>query len=314
MADGRKKFAIIGVAGYIAPRHLIAMQSLGCDLVAAHDVFDSVGVIDKYFPKAYFTTDADDFKRRMVTDRVDYLTVCTPNSFHCTHTIMGLEAGADVICEKPLSLTPEDLLRMDECQRASGRHVRPILQLRLHPEIEGLKKLVENSRPDAIYDIDLAYITPRGNWYAASWKGDPLKSGGLAANIGIHFIDMLHWIFGPAEEVVVHHSSSDCVAGFLRLKKARVRYFLSVNPEHRPADGCDDPMAPYRHIVINGEDLDFTNGFADLHTLSYSRIFSGSGFSIDDAKDSIDTLEAIRHADVIGLTGDYHPFLKVVRG
>lgn len=304
-----QRFALIGVAGYIAPRHLKAIQSLGCDLVVAHDVFDSVGIIDRYFPQAHFTTDIDDFTNRIVTDSVEYMTVCTPNYLHCTHAIMGLECGADVVCEKPLALTPDDLDRMDACQRTTGRHIWPILQLRLHPEIERLKRLVENDNVRSIYDIDLTYITPRGNWYAASWKGDPLKSGGLAANIGIHFIDMLHWIFGPTEKAVVHHSSPDCVAGFLQLKKARVRYFLSVNYKHRPLPD-NELMSPYRHISINGEDFNFTNGFENLHTLSYSRILAGKGFSIHDAMHSVYTLETIRRTAVTGLTGDYHPLVR----
>lgn len=307
--DSHQKFALIGVAGYIALRHLTAMQSLGYDLVVAHDIFDSVGMIDRYFPHAYFTTDLNDFKKHIVTNRVDNLTVCTPNCFHCTHTIMGLESGANVICEKPLTLASDDLSRMDACQHTTGRHIWPILQLRLHPEIEKLKQLVENSDPYTTYDIDLTYITPRGNWYAASWKGDPSKSGGLVANIGIHFIDMLHWIFGTAEKVIVHHLSLDCAAGFLQLKKARVRYFLSVNPKHSPLHESN-PMSPYRHITINGKDFNFTNGFTDLHTLSYDRIFAGKGFSLDDTRDSINTLETIRQATVIGLTGDYHPLLR----
>ena len=308
-ATESRKFAIIGVAGYIAPRHLNAMRSLKCELVAAHDVFDSVGMIDGYFPRARFTTDANDFKKHMAAGHAEYLTVCTPNYLHCTHTIMGLEAGLDVICEKPLALTPDELRRMEACRQAAGRHISPILQLRLHPEIERLKRMVDNDPPPTIYDIDLTYITPRGSWYAASWKGDSLKSGGVVANIGIHFIDMLHWIFGPAEKVVLHRSAPDCSAGFLQLKRARVRYFLSVNADHRPVSG-EKPMSPYRHLIVNGEKFDFTNGFTDLHTLSYERILAGKGFSVDDAMCAIHTLENIRKAAVSGLTGDYHPLLR----
>lgn len=308
-----RKFAIIGVAGYIAPRHLNAMRSLGCDLVAAHDVFDSVGMIDGYFPRAYFTTDPDDFRKRMVADRAEFLTVCTPNYLHCTHTVTGLEAGLDVICEKPLALTPDELDRMETCSRAAGRRVFPVLQLRLHPEIERLKRMVDCDPPPTIYDVDLTYITPRGSWYAASWKGDPCKSGGVAANIGIHFIDMLHWIFGPVEKVVLHHSSPECSAGFLQLKRARVRYFLSVNAAHRPAPN-DNPMSPYRHLVINGEEFDFTNGFTDLHTLSYERILAGRGFAVEDTACAVHTLDMLRKSAAVGLTGDYHPLLRNLQG
>ncbi len=308
-----KKFAIIGVAGYIAPRHLKAMLSLKQNLVAAHDIFDSVGIIDGYYPHAYFTTEANDFRKFISTNHVDYLTICTPNHLHSEHAIMGLQSGADVICEKPLALSPDNLRQMDECQKQTGHNIYTILQLRYHPEIIRLKQLVENGDPQTIYDIDLAYITPRGKWYAASWKGDTLKSGGLIANIGIHFIDMLHWIFGKTESVTVHHSSADCSAGFLHLKKARVRYFLSINPKHRPHT-ADNPMSPYRNIIINGEKFDFTNGFTDLHTLSYSQILKGTGFSIKDASPAIDTLWTINHTAVSGFAGDYHPMVsKTIR-
>lgn len=302
-------FAIIGVAGYIAPRHLKAIQTLGYDLIIAHDTSDSVGIIDHYFPNTYFTTDKNDFFNRIVTERIDCLTVCTPNYLHCPHTIRGLEAGVDVICEKPLTLTRNDLYRMETTQQVTGHRIWPILQLRLHPEIIKLKQAVESEKNNKIYDIDLTYITPRGKWYAASWKGDPLKSGGLTANIGIHFIDMLHWIFGPAERVTVHHAAPDCSAGFLQMKNARVRYFLSVDPKLRPSSN-GGPMSPYRHMTIDGKEFDFTNGFTDLHTVSYRRIFENRGFSIDDVKASIDTLDAIRHAPVTGLIGDYHPFVR----
>lgn len=306
-----KKFAIIGVAGYIAPRHLKAMVSLKQDLVAAHDIFDSVGIMNGYYPHAYFTTDVNKFKTFISTNHINYLTVCTPNFLHCEHAIIGLQSGSDVICEKPLTLSPDSLRQMEKYQKQTGHCIYTILQLRYHPEIIRLKQFVESNDPQTIYDIDLAYITPRGMWYSASWKGNILKSGGLTANIGIHFIDMLHWIFGETENVTVHYSSADCSAGFLRLKKARIRYFLSINPKHRPHT-TDNTMSPYRNMLINGEKFDFTNGFTDLHTLSYSKILQGKGFTIKDASPAIDTLWTINHTAVSGFKGDYHPIISEI--
>lgn len=215
-------------------------------------------------------------------------------------------SGADVICEKPLALNPEELLRMEECSVRTGRNLWTILQLRHHPEIIRLRQMVADGPADKVYDVDLAYITPRGKWYGASWKGDVSKSGGVVTNIGVHFIDMLNWIFGPASEVVVHHSSADCAAGFMRLSRARVRFFLSINPDHRPASGSR-AMSAYRHLVIDGDNFDFTDGFTDLHTLSYRHILDGKGFTVSDASQAIDTLWKIRTASPSGLHGDVHP-------
>lgn len=307
-----KRFAIIGVAGYIALRHLKAIKSLGQNVVSAHDLFDSVGVIDSYFPDAYFTTNFNSFMHSIHEDNVDYLTVCTPNYLHCPHTLAGLEAGVDVICEKPLALTCEELNRMDECRKSLGHDIWTILQLRLHPEIVKLKQAISNAGKNKFHDVDLAYITPRGRWYAESWKSDLLKSGGLVTNIGVHFIDMLHWIFGPANNVSVHYSSEDCVAGYLELENARVRFFLSINPHHKP-DVTDDRMSPYRQIIVDGKCIDFTSGFTDLHRHSYFNIINGSGFSINDVKTTIYTLETIRNAGISTLNKEYHPLLYRLR-
>ena len=304
-----QRFAIIGVAGYIAQRHLMAVKSLGHSVVTAHDIFDSVGIIDNYFPDARFTTDIKTFVDDMQNLKADYLSVCTPNHLHCSHTIMGLEAGADVICEKPLALTVDELNRMDACRRTTGRNVYTILQLRLHPEVIKLKKKIDTGDDDMVYDVDLTYITPRGHWYFSSWKGDKEKSGGLATNIGIHFIDMLIWIFGDASEITVHHSSNDCVAGFLNLRKAKVRFFLSINNEHKPIQ-TKGMMSPYRRITVNGECIDLSGGFTELHTQSYARITEGQGYSIDETKAAIRTLEIIRNTHPTPNKGERHPLVS----
>lgn len=302
-----RRFAIAGVGGYIAPRHIKAIKSTGNELVAAYDVCDSVGILDSYFPAADFTTDSSSFVRRLNAGDVDFLSICTPNHMHCSHTLMGLDAGTDVICEKPVALSVGEIMSMSEAARVSGRNVWVILQLRLHPEIMRLKKLVAEGAPSRIYDVDLAYITPRGKWYAASWKGDVAKSGGVACNIGIHFIDMLLWIFGPMKSVVIHHSSAESVAGLILLDRARVRFFLSIDASHRPdADGQAN-MTPYRNLTIDGENFDFTGGFTDLHTLSYSRILEGNGFSVEDAAGAICVLEEMNRAVACGISGDCHP-------
>lgn len=304
----KKQFAIIGVAGYIAPRHLAAIKANDGHLQYAHDLSDSVGIIDKYFPDSYFTTDYDIFKTELKSRGIDYLSVCTPNHLHVQHSIMGLEAGADVICEKPLALTMSELELMDNAQAHTGHQIHPILQLRLHPEIVRLKKMVESGLKQELYDVDLTYITPRGAWYMASWKGATAKSGGLATNIGVHFIDMLQWVFGSVQNMVVHHSSPDCVAGFMMLDKARVRFFLSINKSHIPSHDFQSGCA-CRKMTVDQNDFDFSNGFSDLHTASYSEIVDGKGFSIKDGKAAVHTLETIRTLRPIGTVGDYHPLL-----
>lgn len=305
-SDGRKKFAIAGVAGYIAPRHLGAIHALGHELTTAHDLSDSVGIMDRYFPGADFTTDWSSFERQLRRGAADYLTVCTPNHMHLPHTLAGLAAGAHVICEKPLGLTPGEIDRMIEAERSSGRNVRTILQLRLHPEIVRLKQAVAEGPADRVYDIELTYVTPRGRWYAASWKGDTARSGGVATNIGVHFYDMLLWIFGPVVQSRVHYAAADCIAGFLRLKRARVRYFLSIDSRHLPhTEGGG--MQAYRKLSIDTEAFDFSSGFTDLHTESYRRILAGEGFGPHDARAVVALLHDIRRTVPEGLVGDYHP-------
>ncbi len=308
------RFAMTGVAGYVAPRHLRAMRSLGHELAVAYDPSDSVGILDRYFPDADFTTDFGCFDRKIKTGGIDCLSVCTPNDLHYPQIEYGLEAGLDVVCEKPLALDPSELEAMVRLQERTGHRVRTILQLRYHPEIVRLKKRVEREAADRIYDVELTYITPRGKWYAASWKGDVRRSGGLATNIGVHFYDMLHWIFGKLERSVVHYASPDCIAGFLQLRKARVRYFLSVDPSHGPDRAPDAPMTAYRKLDIDTEEFCFSEGFTDLHTECYRDIVSGGGFGPDDARPAIETLYGIRHAVPVGLTGTYHPLAAHIAG
>lgn len=300
-----KNFALIGVGGYIAPRHLKAIKDTGNNLLAAYDKSDSVGIIDSYFPQTAFFTEQELFDRhntKMIASgtRLDYVSVCTPNYLHDAHIRYGLRLGADVICEKPVVLNPWNIDALEQVERVEGHMAYTILQLRLHEAIVALKKKIENGPKDKIYDIDLTYITPRGNWYYASWKGDPRKSGGIATNIGVHFYDMLCWIFGEVQQSVVHVSTYDRVAGFLQLKNANVRYYLSITGEKTE-----------RSILIDGENFEFTNGFTELHTLSYKKILDGQGFHISESRNAINTVYQIRNAQPVGLVGDYHPLAKL---
>ena len=307
-----KNFAIIGVGGYVAPRHLKAIAETGNRLVAAYDKSDSVGVIDSYFPEAAFFTELELFDRHCTKQKgtpgqVDMVSVCTPNYLHDSHTRYALRLGADVVCEKPLVLNPWNIDGIQRVEEETGHKVNNILQLRLHPSIVALKKRVDEGPQDKVYDVDLTYITSRGKWYYASWKGDAHKSGGVATNIGVHFYDMLSYIFGDVEENIVHVSSFDRVAGFLRLKKARVRYFLSINPDTLPPEALDNGLRTYRSIRIGEEEFEFSGGFTDLHTESYRQILAGNGFGLDDVRTCIQIVYDIRNAVPVGLKGDYHP-------
>ena len=300
-----KNFALIGVGGYVAPRHLKAIKDTGNNLLAAYDKSDSVGVIDNYFPQTAFFTEQELFDRhntKMIASgtHLDYVSVCTPNYLHDAHIRYGLRLGADVICEKPVVLNPWNIDALEQVEQVEGHKAYTILQLRLHEAIVALKKKIENGPKDKIYDIDLTYITPRGNWYYASWKGDPRKSGGIATNIGVHFYDMLCWIFGEVQNSVVHVSTYDRVAGFLQLKNANVRYYLSITGEKTE-----------RSILIDSEAFEFTNGFTELHTLSYKKILDGQGFHISESRNAINTVYQIRNANPVGLVGDYHPLAKL---
>lgn len=305
-----KNFALIGAAGYIAPRHFKAIQDTNNNLVAALDPFDSVGVIDSYFPKADFFTEFERFDRHLDKLRrnnisIDYLSVCSPNYLHDSHIRFGLRNNADVICEKPLVLNPWNIEALKSIEVETGRKVYNILQLRLHPSIIALKKEVEAS-PGKTYDVDLTYITSRGNWYYTSWKGDVAKSGGIATNIGVHFFDMLGWIFGDLKQNVVHIHSHDRAAGYLEFERARVRWFLSINEKNLPVTDAKKGQRTYRSITVAGKTVEFSGGFTDLHTLSYSNIIDGKGFGLDDADKATQIVHEIRNSEQIGLKGDYH--------
>ena len=309
-------FIMVGVAGYIAPRHLKAIKDTGNTLVGACDKFDSVGILDRYFPDCAFCTEYGIFDRfcykRLLEDKpIDWMTICTPNYTHDAYIRFGLRLGCNVICEKPLVLNPHNIDALERIEQLSGQKVYSILQLRLHPSIIALKKMVEEGPADKVYDIDLTYVTSRGQWYYTSWKGDIHKSGGVATNIGVHFYDMLQWIFGPVEKNVVHVTSFDRVAGFLGLKRARVRYFLSINADCLPQEALDAGKRVCRRLVIDGEEFEFSDGFTDLHTESYRRILSNEGFGLKDVRPCIEIVSQIRTAKPIGLVGDYHPLARL---
>lgn len=311
-----KNFAIIGVGGYIAPRHLKAIKETGNNLVSAYDKNDSVGVMDGYFPRASFFTEQELFDRHNTRlqekgVKLDYVSVCTPNYLHDAHTRYGLRLGADVICEKPVVLNPWNIDALEKIEEETGRKAYTILQLRLHDSITALKKKVDEGPKDKIYDIDLTYITSRGYWYYTSWKGNVNKSGGVATNIGIHFYDMLSWIFGSVKGNIVHLASHDRVAGYLELERARVRYFLSINADTLPTEAVNAGKRTFRAITIDGEQFEFSEGFTELHTLSYQKILAGEGFRISEAKNCIQIVYDIRNMKPVGLKGDYHPFAKL---
>ncbi|MEQ8517539.1 MAG: Gfo/Idh/MocA family oxidoreductase [Cytophagales bacterium] len=310
-----KNFALIGAAGYIAPRHLKAIKETGNKLTAAVDKHDCVGIMDSFFPKAAFFTEFERFDRHLEKEKrenhqADYISICTPNYMHDSHIRFALRYGADAICEKPLVLNPWNVDHLLELQKESGKKVYNILQLRLHPSVIALKQKIE-TEPEKIHDIDLTYITSRGNWYYASWKGDLNKSGGIATNIGIHFFDMLIWIFGPVQKRKIHLHEHDRASGFLELKNARVRWFLSINAETLPDKVKKSGLSTYRSITIEGEEFEFSKGFNDLHTRSYENIMSGNGFELSEAKPSINEVFEIRQAETHPLKEDYHPLAKL---
>ncbi|WP_405207909.1 Gfo/Idh/MocA family protein [Aquimarina sp. LLG6339-5] len=313
-----KNFAIMGVGGYIAPRHLKAIKDTENNLIAALDKFDSVGVIDSYFPESHFFVEFERFDRhieklkRRRNIQLDYVSICTPNYLHDSHIRMALRRGASAICEKPLVLNPWNIDTLVEIEKESEGKVNTILQLRLHPSIIALKEKVDNGPKDKIYDFDLTYLTSRGNWYHASWKGDVSKSGGIATNIGVHFYDMLSWVFGKVKGNKVHLLTDDSASGFLEFEKARVRWFLSINYDNIPEDIKVQGKRTYRSITIDNEEIEFSTGFTELHTRSYESILEGKGYGLMDAKTSIQIVHDIRNAEIVSLKEDYHPFVKKV--
>ncbi|MCE7995885.1 MAG: Gfo/Idh/MocA family oxidoreductase [Roseivirga sp.] len=311
-----KNFALIGAAGYIAPRHLKAIKETGNSLLAAFDVFDSVGVMDSYFPKADFFVEYERFDRHIEKLRyergiqLDYTSICTPNYLHDAHIRMALRAGSNAICEKPLVLNPWNIDFLKKIEENTGSRIWNILQLRVHPSIIALKKEIGSGPADKVYDIDLTYLTSRGHWYYTSWKGDTQKSGGIATNIGVHFFDMLSWIFGNVKSNQVHIHEHDRASGYLELERANVRWFLSINEDNLPAVVREKGQRTYRSITIEGKELEFSGGFADLHTAAYVNILKGEGYGIEETRQAIQIVHDIRHAQPIGLKGSYHPLTK----
>jgi UDP-N-acetyl-2-amino-2-deoxyglucuronate dehydrogenase len=316
-----KKFVQIGGAGYIAPRHMKAIKDTGNSLVAVLDKCDSIGIIDSYFPEASFFTEFERFDRfvdkwhRENDKKIEYVSITTPNYLHDSHIRWALRSGCDAICEKPLVLNPHNLEQLKIIEKETGKKVYNILQLRLHDSIIKLKEKVTKElqeNPNKVYDIDLTYLTSRGKWYFISWKGDESKSGGIATNIGVHFFDMLTYIFGDVEENIVHLKTEFANAGYLKLKNARVRWFLSVKYDYIPDEIKATGQRTYRSITVNGEEIEFSGGFTELHTRSYEEILKGNGFGLDEAYGSIEIVSEIRKKDAIGLKGEYHPFCKKV--
>lgn len=308
---------MIGVSGYIAVRHLQAIKETGNNLLATLDPFDSVGCIDGYFPDADFFVEFERFDRHIdklkrVGTRIDYVSICSPNYLHDSHIRFALRQGADAICEKPLVLNPWNLDALAEIEKETGRKIYNILQLRLHPSIIALKEKIDREPANKVHDIDLSYITSRGRWYQISWKGDIQKSGGVATNIGVHFFDMLTWIFGQVQENIVHVTDSNRAAGFLRLEKARVRWLLSINNNDLPSEVKKRGQRTFRSINVDQENIEFSDGFTDLHTHSYVNILEGKGFGLEEARRSIETVYTIRNSNAAGLKGEYHPHLKKI--
>jgi len=311
-----KKFALIGAAGYIAPRHMRAIKDTGNEIVALLDKSDSVGIIDSYFPQAEFFTEFERFDRhleklrRQNGQQVDYVSICSPNYLHDAHIRFALRIGADAICEKPIVLNPWNVDALAEISEKTNKNIYTILQLRLHPAVRKLKDRVDALTDDRTFNVDITYVAPRGRWYEVSWKGDLSKSGGVTTNIGVHFFDMVRWIFGEVKDSTVHLSEPTRAGGMLELARARVRWFLSLDEADLPSAATSRKAKTWRSIAIDGEELDFSEGFTDLHTDSYKAILSGSGFGLEDARAAVEIVSHIRNAKPIGLKGDYHPALR----
>lgn len=313
-----KNFALIGAAGYIAPRHMRAIKDTGHHLAVAYDNNDSVGIIDSISPHSEFFTEFERFLefahqlKRQPQTALDYVAICSPNYLHHAHIAAGLRLGCDVICEKPLVPTPELIDELELVERETGRRVFNILQLRHHDAILKLRDKVSAAPADTKFDVELTYITSRGKWYAESWKGDPRKAFGVATNIGVHFFDMLHFIFGKLQRNVVHHRGEAKAAGYLEYERARVRWFLSIDANDLP-DDVKGKKTTYRNIDISGEQLEFSEGFTDLHTTSYREILAGRGYGLADARHCIETVNVIRSADVAPAGPEAHPYVAALQ-
>jgi len=313
--QSHKNFALLGAAGYIAPRHMRAIKDTGNKLVVALDPKDSVGIIDSFFPEADFFIEPErmdrhlDKLRRSGEKKVDFVSICSPNYLHDAHIRMALRNNAHAICEKPLVLNPWNLESLEVIEQETGKKIYNILQLRHHPSIMQIKRETELAS-GKIHDIDLTYITSRGKWYHHSWKGNLSKSGGVVTNIGIHFFDMLAWIFGEPLDNKVHMMQSDKASGMLMLKNARVRWFLSIDANDLPESARQKHLTTFRSITLNQKEIEFSGGFTDLHTVSYSEILAGRGFGLTHARNSIEIAYSIRNGAISAKSSDYHPFLS----
>ncbi len=311
---------MIGAAGYIAPRHMKAIKETGNILVAALDKNDSVGIIDSHFPNADFFVEYERFDRHIDLlkrkgTQIDYVSIATPNYLHDSHIRFALRHGAHAICEKPLVLNPHNIDALKIVQDETGKQVYNILQLRLHPSIISLKELVANEvakNPNKIFEVDLTYLTSRGHWYFTSWKGNDNKSGGIATNIGVHFYDMLGWVFGKLKKNETHLSQADTSAGYLEFEHAKVRWFLSVNYEYIPNNVKSLGQRTFRSITVDGREIEFSGGFTDLHTESYKHILAGKGFGLEEARNSIEIVSEIRNQEIVKNESDIHPFVNKV--
>jgi len=314
--NSKKSFALVGAAGYIAPRHMKAIKETNNSLSVAYDINDSVGVIDSISPESEFFTDFERFYehawrlKRDESTKLDYLSVCSPNHMHESHIAAGLRLGCDVICEKPLVPTSEDLDELKLIEKETGKKVYNILQLRHHPAIIELRDKVANAGNSEKHEVELTYITSRGKWYLESWKGDPRKSFGVATNIGVHFFDMLHFIFGKLQKNVLHYSDELKASGYLEYEKARVKWLLSIDATDLPED-VKGKQTTYRTINCDGDELEFSGGFTDLHTVSYQEILAGRGYGIEDARHCVETVETIRTQQAqTAQPEEAHPMLR----
>ncbi len=312
-----KNFALLGAGGYIAPRHLKAIRDTGNQLIAAVDPFDSVGILDRYFHNVKFFTEIERFDRHLEKLRrdhperkADYLSICTPNYLHDAHCRLALRLGANAICEKPLVVNPWNLEQLEALESESPGKIYTVLQLRVHPALLKIKKALEENKSAFQHQVMITYITARGPWYNVSWKGSEEKSGGVATNIGIHLFDMVQWLFGEFGDVKVHLKEKDRMSGFVDLERARVNWFLSVNEDDLPVPIKPGDPLTYRSITIDGEEVEFSSGFTDLHTRVYEKTLQGEGFGIEDAKASIDLTYQIRQAEVSPLDDLAHPLLR----
>jgi len=310
-------FGLIGVAGFVAARHLKAIKETGNNLLASLDKFDSVGILDAFFPESDFFVEFERFDRhfdklKRFGTKIDYVSICSPNYLHDSHIRFALRHQATAICEKPIVLNPWNVDALQEIENETGKKIYTILQLRLHPKIIELREKVKAGPKGKVHDIDLSYITSRGNWYHISWKGDIQKSGGVATNIGIHFFDMLSWIFGDTIRVIVHLSQPNKAAGYLELENAMIRWFLSIDQDDLPPSVKKEGKRTFRSVVVDNEEIEFSDGFTDLHTTSYKEILEGRGFGLNDARQSVITAFTIRNSNPVGLVGDYHPILKTI--